>query len=121
MQYQETLRHVEDSIPDSSEFEALFSELISVVLSKEAPPSKRPGQEIQVNSENLAGFLTHFMCNMTLLEDKEEHEMFEAQHRIAKNVFDWNEIKDRLNECKNYQTEFSQFFKVIYNVRIFDN
>ena len=62
--------------------------------------------------QNVADYLTNFICNTSVTVDKIEKDLLATQHRIAKELFDWEEIGERLKSCQDYHFNFSQFFQV---------
>ena len=81
-------------------------------LSKKQTLTKVP---LKAKEENVAEYLTDFLCDTNITEDKSERTLHQTQHRIAKDLFDWEEIGDRLKSCKDYHYNFSLFFQVQYH------
>ena len=73
----------------------------------------QPGDLVlEKNDQNVAQCLTNFMCNLKSPVDKSEKGLLAKQHRIAKDLFDWEEIANRLKNCQNYSLNFGLFFQV---------
>ena len=82
----------------------------------------RATQEIDIvkKEENLAEYLSNFICDTSFEISKSERDLLSTQHRIAKDLFDWTEVNSRLQNCENYQANFSLFFEVssAWNIQV---
>ena len=105
-QYEEKIKE----LPNSSDLESIISQVLNVVLSSETEEEKE--LTIEPRSENVADYLRNFICNMSPEVDRDERNLLGIQHMIAKDLFHWEEVGDRLENCQDYQANFSTFLQV---------
>lgn len=114
VQQEAILQEIEDSLPDSVEFENLLSQVLEAVLSQTNPDSEEENTSFEndfdfVMTSTLAEYLTNFICNTSSDIDKSEKDLLAIQHKVAKDLFHWEEVGKRLQSCQDYKQNLSQF------------
>lgn len=116
VQQEAILQDIEDSIPDSIEFENLLSQVLEAVLSQNKDSDSQSLEDTSLENNydiansSLAEYMTNFICNTSSDIDKSERDLLAIQHKVAKDLFHWEEVGKRLQSCQDYKQNLSQFF-----------
>ena len=107
--YEEQKANSSASILPNQKIEHIIFDIMSDLSKKQDQTWKKSNEK---KHENLSKYLTNVMCCSNITMDRFKRNMHQTQHRIAKEIFHWEKIGERLQNCQDYHSNLSIFFQV---------